>query len=224
MTAYAGSEPLEPFSVPAKVLKRSAGEEESAPPAASRREPGAAGSDPLFDHFDSPLAKIAAGFLFASIYMLVESNPAFTWAGVLLLLLCTLLRLDARQRKIAAAPVAFASVLLACQVADTCSHIAQARDAASMYQRAPVTMPNLVAPWLPLFFAVCLFYMPRFATVTGKILMISSLLLLVSGLLPGGGFEVIFITTQYFLFIAIVVGLAVDFAHKGPAPAARVSQ
>jgi hypothetical protein len=93
-----------------------------------------------------------------------------------------------------------------------------------MYQRAPVTTPNLVAPWLPLFFAVCLFYMPRFETCTGKILMVGSVLLLVSGLLPGGGFEVIFITTQYFLFIAIVVGLAVDFARKAPAPAARASQ
>ncbi|HYX68532.1 MAG TPA: hypothetical protein VE825_05335 [Terriglobales bacterium] len=224
MTAYAGSEPLEPFSVPAKVLKRSAGEEGSTTPAASRREPGAAGSDPPSDHFDSPLAKIAAGLLFASVYALLESNPAFTWAGVLLLLLCTLYRLDARQRKIAAAPVAFASILLACQVEETCGHLAAARDAASMYQRAPVTMPNLVAPWLPLFFAVCLFYMPRFETCTGKILMITSLLLLVSGLLPGNGFEVIFITTQYFLFIAIVVGLAVDFARKGSAQTARASQ
>ena len=223
MTAYAGSEPLEPFSVPAKVLKRSAGEEES-PPAASRREPDAAGSNPLFDHFDSWTAKIAVGMLFASVYALVESNPAFTWLGVLLLLLCTLLRLDARQRKIAAAPVAFASILLACQIGETCARLAAARDAASIYQRAPVTMPNLVAPWLPLFFAVCLFYMPRFETCTGKILMVTSVLLLVSGLLPGSGFEVIFITTQYFLFIAIVVGLAVDFARRGPAPAARATQ
>jgi hypothetical protein len=223
MTAYAGSEPIEPFYVPAKVLKRTAGEEEPSSPGRAHGDSGATGSTPPFDGFDSPWAKLAAGLLFASAFALVESNPAFTWAGVLLLLLTTLYRLDARQRKIAAAPVVFASILLACQIGETCAHLAAAPAAASMYQRSPAPMSNLVAPWLPLFFAVCLFYMPKFETCTGKILMITSLLLLVSGLLPSNGFEVIFITTQYFLFIAIVVGLAVDFSRKAPAPSAQPS-
>lgn len=220
MNAYAGSEPIEPFYVPAKVLKRAAGEEGTPAPARASGDSGTTGSNPPFDHFDSPLAKVAVGLLFAAVFALVESNPAFTWAGVLLLLLTTLYRLDARQRKIAAAPVAFASILLACQMAEACARLAAVPAVTQVYQRPPAGMSNLVAPWLPLFFAVCLFYMPRFETCTGKVLLITSVLLLVSGLLPSNGYEVIFVTTQYFLFIAIVVGLAVDFTRKAPAPPA----
>ena len=110
-------------------------------------------------------------------------------------------------------------MLLACQIADACAKMALA-PAGSIFQQPAAVMPNMVAPWLPLFFAVSLFYMPRYETITGKILLIISLLLLVSGLLPGNGFEVIFVTIQYFLFIAIVIGLGIDFTRDSAHPAA----
>jgi hypothetical protein len=69
--------------------------------------------------------------------------------------------------------------------------------------------------WLLLFLAACLFYAPKFPTYTEKILTAISILLLGSGLLPGNGFIVFFATTQYFLFIAVAVGLGMDFKESG---------
>jgi len=68
---------------------------------------------------------------------------------------------------------------------------------------------------MPLLLAGCLFYMPRFPTYTEKILLLLSLVLLLSGLLPGDGFGIIFWTTQYFLFIAIAIGLGIDLTQNG---------
>ncbi len=213
---------LEPFSVPAKVLKPSAHDpgagEAAGPPAAPAVHRSA--PEPVFP--ESTGLNALAAVLFAVIFVLVERNPAFSALTVLVLLASTLYRLPARHRRIAAAPVVFASMLLACQITDACSRLVQS-PAGSMFQQAPVPTADMVAPWLPLFFAACLFYMPRYETVTGHILMIISVLLLVSGLLPGNGFEVIFFTIQYFLFIAIVVGLGIDFTRGTTAPAASAS-
>ncbi|MGH9531775.1 MAG: hypothetical protein ACRD2Q_05235 [Terriglobales bacterium] len=41
-----------------------------------------------------------------------------------------------------------------------------------------------------------------------------SVLLLASGLLPAEGFEFIFITCQYFLFLAMLAGLGLDFSRN----------
>ena len=215
MTTYAGSEPLEPFSVPAKILKRSGGESES--PAQARHDPEQTGSNLPFHELETPLGRVAGGIVLACAWVLVEANPACAWVGVLLLLGATLYRLDARQRRIAVAPVTFASLLLFRQMTQLWVN-ESVLTAAPVFQRPPVAPHTLPAPWLPLFFAVCLFYMPRYETVTGKIFLINSVLLLVSGLLPGYGFEAIFLTTQYFLFMAIAVGLAVDLTRHGFRP------
>jgi hypothetical protein len=50
-------------------------------------------------------------------------------------------------------------------------------------------------------------------------MMSMSVLLLTSGLLPGTGFEFIFITCQYFLFLAVVIGLSIDFSRYLATPA-----
>ncbi len=214
---------LEPFHVPAKVLKPTAeGSDRGQPVGPAAKTPSRDHANGVIDP-DSLAIQIGAGAVFAGIFVLVERNPIFAPLTIVVLLTCTLFRLSPRHRRIAAAPVIFAAMLLACQIADACAKMALA-PAGSIFQQPATPMPNMVAPWLPLFFAVCLFYMPRYETITGKILLIISLLLLVSGLLPGNGFEVIFVTIQYFLFIAIVVGLGIDFTRNAstnaPAPVA----
>jgi hypothetical protein len=213
---------IEPFHVPAKVLKPTVEAPDKGQPVgpAAKTAPHTASNGA--NDTDSLAIQVGAGAVFAGVFVLVERNPMFSPLTIVVLLTCTLFRLSARHRRIAAAPVIFAAMLLACQIADACARMALA-PTGSIYQQPATMMPNMVAPWLPLFFAVCLFYMPRYETITGKILLIISLLLLVSGLLPGNGFEVIFVTIQYFLFIAIVVGLGIDFTRNAtqvPAPAA----
>jgi len=82
---------------------------------------------------------------------------------------------------------------------------------------------NELKIWMPLLLASCLFYMPKFPTYTEKILLVLSLILLLSGLLPGNGFGVIFVTTQYFLFLAIAIGLGIDLTQNGRMFAAQAS-
>jgi hypothetical protein len=73
--------------------------------------------------------------------------------------------------------------------------------------------------WLPLFFAACIFLAPELSNYTGRFMMGMSVLLLASGLLPGEGFEFIFITCQYFLFLAVIIGLSIDFSRYLVTPA-----
>jgi hypothetical protein len=125
--------------------------------------------------------------------------------GVLALLACTLYRLDPYRRRIAIAPISIAALMLA-------SHLAS--------PGLPVAFPTVsrspqpVAAWLPLFLAVCIFYMPEAANFTNNFFMALSGLILVSGLLPGDGPQAIFATAQVFLFMGLVVCLAVDFSRQ----------
>jgi hypothetical protein len=64
--------------------------------------------------------------------------------------------------------------------------------------------------WLPMFFSICLVFIPRRDSVTFKIVLAGSCVLLASGLLPGQGFVAIFYMVDATLFIAMVVGIFVD--------------
>ncbi len=55
--------------------------------------------------------------------------------------------------------------------------------------------------------------MPRQPSYSGNFLVAGSVLLLASGLLPGNGFVAIFNACQYFVFIALIIVLAVDFVQ-----------
>jgi hypothetical protein len=68
--------------------------------------------------------------------------------------------------------------------------------------------------WLPLFFAACIFLAPDLKNYTGKLVMSMGVLLLISGLLPGESFEFIFVTCQYFLFLAMLAGLGLDLSRN----------
>jgi hypothetical protein len=55
--------------------------------------------------------------------------------------------------------------------------------------------------------------MPQRPSYSGNFFIAGALLLLASGLLPGEGFLAIFVATQYFVFVALIIVLAVDFTQ-----------
>ena len=142
---------------------------------------------------------------FLAIYFLVEHDRSLAPLSVLTLLVCVLARLNDEKRRMAAIPVSLAALMLAGRV----GAYAAANSAGS--PRPELEQPGV--GWLPLFFSACIFLTPELKNYTGRLMMSMAVLLLVSGLLPGEGFEVIFITCQYFLFLAIVTGLSIDFTR-----------
>jgi hypothetical protein len=67
-----------------------------------------------------------------------------------------------------------------------------------------------------MFFSACLVFIPRRDSVTFKIILAGSCLLLASGLLPGEGFVAIFYLLDGTLFLAIVVGVFIDLKSYVP--------
>jgi len=204
MTGYV-SQPIEPFYVPPKVLKPQTrtymsepAEHAQEPNAKSRSEYGSG-----FHKWNSPQVKIVMAVIFALLYILVKREPALSAVCVVVLLICTLLRLDDYKRKIAQIPLTIAALMLASQISPLGITTTWIGDPFQKFQIAS----------LPLFFAVCLFYMPNGQSYTRKLLLSVSVMLLASGLLPNAGFTALFIAVQYLLFVAIVFGLGLDFAN-----------
>ncbi len=208
MTRYTGNEPIEPFVVIAKTVKCSV--ENGAPVSGggAGKGPSAKRSGLNLEDLDSTGGKIAVGALLVGTLLLAYNNPHFARITILILAGIVLYRLDSRRRRIAAAPVIFAAMMLASKILGGGSvFLTYGMTSAAELNELKISMPLLLAG--------CLFYMPRFATYTEKILLILSLVLLLSGLLPGDGFGIIFRTTQYFLFIAIAIGLGIDLTQNG---------
>ncbi len=164
-----------------------------------------AGSRSPFDWLGWSWLHLAALAGFLAIYFLVERDPSFAPLSALALLVCVLARLDEEKRRISAIPLGLAALMLAGRVG-TYALSAPTRWHGEIEQPA--------VGWLPLFFAACIFLAPELTNYTGRLMMSLSVLLLVSGLLPGDGFEFIFITCQYFLFLAVVAGLGLDFSRN----------
>lgn len=142
---------------------------------------------------------VGAGF--ALIYALMQYYDALSCLSVLALLPCILWRLDERKRKIGQAPLTFATLMLTQKMFTT---------------QAGGTLrgmfgDQLAAPWIPLFLAVCLFYMPEGASYSRKALIGLGVVVLSSGLLPGSGFAAIFLVLEYLLAVAVAVALGMDF-------------
>lgn len=212
MTTHANQLPLPPFHVMSSAF----------PPAETNVTPGdagiGAGSTPSgkgpFSFFGLGLtpSQLVALPLFALVYLLVQQLPMFCPIAVLVLLVATLARLDAERRRIAIVPVSVAALLLASRMVTVIPPDA--------LTKGLVPKPDVGMSWLPLFFAACLFCMPDVTTNTGRILQSLAFLLLVSGLLPGEGFATVFFLVQCFLFLALMVGLGLDFLQKPKGAAA----
>ena len=206
MNRYTGNEPIEPFHVPAKTINCSM---------SSGDTPGGGSTTPpprppsLLDDLDSPLGRVAIAAVLGGAYILVHTRPAMAAITVFVLLTAVIYRLDPHRRRVAVAPISLATAMLASEIVST-----GIRETIFGTPSLPM-MPDGAITWVPLFLAACLAYAPKFPTCTEKIMMIISLVVLGSGLLPGHGFEAVFATTQYFLFIAVAVGLGVDFKENG---------
>lgn len=215
MTGYV-SQPIEPFYVPPKVLKpqtRSYMSEPADSAGKNVRNRSERGSD--FQKWNSPQVKMVMAVIFALLYVLVQREPAASSVCIVVLLICTLLRLDDYKRKIAQIPLTIAALMLASQTAP-------AQIFATAWINDPFQKFQIAS--LPLFFAVCLFYMPNGQSYTRKLLLSVSVMLLASGLLPSAGAAALFIAVQYLLFVAIVFGLGLDFANHSEAKQQEVPQ
>jgi hypothetical protein len=209
MTGYV-SQPIEPFYVPPKVLKPQTRSHMSEPTEGAKKGNAQSRSeyDGQFHKWNSPQVKIVMAVIFALLYVLVKREPGLSAVCVIVLLICTLLRLDDYKRKVAQIPLTIAALMLASQIGPLGITATWIGDPFQKFQIAS----------LPLFFAVCLFYMPNGQSYTRKLLLSISVMLLTSGLLPSAGFTALFVAVQYMLFVAIVFGLGLDFANHQAAP------
>jgi uncharacterized membrane protein YqjE len=166
------------------------------------------GSPPPFTWLGWNWLQLAALAGFLGLYFLVERDPSFAPISVLALLVCVLARLDDEKRRVAAIPITLAALMLAGRVGI---------HGVSTATRWWVHSNDVAQPgvgWLPLFLAACIFLAPELRNYTGRLIMSMSVLVLAAGLLPGDGFEAIFIACQYFLFLALVIGLGLDFTRN----------
>lgn len=163
-------------------------------------------SDQLAASLLAPVPRWAAAPFFGFVLFYTQRLPFLAPLMILILLSCLLARFEDHARKIAAAPLTLSAIKLSFAMANEAAYAfwipsgaAHRADDGCFY-------------WLPIFFSICLVFIPKRDSVTFKIVLAASCLLLASGLLPGSGFVVIFSMVNYTLFIAIIVGIFADLA------------
>src|SRR5215472_8174181 len=130
------------------------------------------GSAPKPEAERSLSISLQVGVGFALIYVLMQYYPPLAALAILALLPCILLRVDESQRRIAQAPLTFATLMLTKKVFS-----AQIDGLLPGY--------SFSSWWMPLFLAVCLFYMPATISWSRNMLVVLGTVLLLTGLLPG---------------------------------------
>lgn len=161
------------------------------------------------DDFESPVVRLFVAFLFVTIFGIAWYRPDLGPLTIIVVAGCLLFRLEPWQRKFAAAPLAIAAIrlclLLPAYVSDWTSHLNPFTG-----QLSQTPGGDFGIPWLPAFLSVCLFYLPRKDSVTLRIVVVESLGLILSSLLPGAGFLTILAIFHFTLFFAITIGLLLD--------------
>jgi hypothetical protein len=147
--------------------------------------------------------------LFILIFFFSQLLPPLAPLTILVLLGCLLARLEPRIRQIAAVPLTISTIMLSFRIIE--NYAGPTPSSVSDLFRLPASEYGL--PWLPLFFSACIFYIPTQDSVTFKMVLAESFLLLASGLIPGSGFLAIFFMIYYTLFFAIVVAIFVDIKN-----------
>jgi hypothetical protein len=148
--------------------------------------------------------------LFGLIFALCKELPALAPLNILILTVCLVLRFNTRQRQIAAVPLALGGLKLAW---DSAVYFARwmSPDSGSAGISHLSQSVEAGAPWLPIFFSICLVYMPTTNTKTFKSVITGSLLVLASGLLPREGYLTVFDLINNVLFVVVVVCIFLDF-------------
>ena len=170
-----------------------------------------------FAQLRAPVARCIAAPLLFFVFTFRRGEPLVVAPlTVLVLLACLILRLDNHTRQIAAVPLSLAAFKLSFQMVSLLDSTAQN----ALSTRNFSTDPGYI--WLPIFFTICLAFIPRRDSVTFKIILAGSCVLLASGLLPGQGFVVIFYLLDGLLFVAMTVGIFVDLKTYMPAQVQNV--
>jgi hypothetical protein len=207
MTNNPTNHPFEPFHVQSNLLKSTAPQGGDEPKGAGEagQPKGFADYNP-FGNWNVAEARWLAMPLFGLIYYVAQQYPDFRPLTVFVMLACLLFRMETRNRELAGVPLTLAAMRLAYQMTSSAATLIGSPGIMSPQTKASM----LGVPWVPMFFAICIFYLPRKATATGKIMVASAICMLISGLLPGEGYVVIFAIIQYTLFVGVVVGLVAD--------------
>lgn len=109
--------------------------------------------------------------------------------------------LAAAPLKIVAAPLALSSLLLSTRIleAEAVSHGTLERESSLLFG-------------LPAFLAICLLSTRGLKSVSGTIILVASVVVLLSGLLPGEGFLVMWKALPSLLFLSLGIGISMDLA------------
>jgi hypothetical protein len=177
------------------------------------RPPQSPWQTPWQDYFGElrdPVTRCVAAPLLFCIFVFSGRDLLLAPLTLLVLLGCLLIRLENHPRQIAAVPLTLAAIKLAFEMASFLNSPLQN----SLSQRSLSTNPGFI--WLPMFFSACLVFIPRRDSATFKIILVCSIVLLASGLLPGQGFVAIFYLLDYTLFIPMIVGIFVDLRTYMP--------
>jgi hypothetical protein len=175
------------------------------------RQPAQSSRQDYFGELRDPLARCVAAPLLFFIFVFGSRELLVAPLMLLVLLGCLFVRLDHHPRQIAAGPLTLAAIKLSFQMASLLNTSASGDSSL----RGLSTEPGYV--WLPMFFSICLVFIPRRDSVTFKIILAGSCVLLASGLLPGQGFVAVFYLLNTTLFLAMVVGIFIDLKSYVPA-------
>ena len=163
--------------------------------------------DPFFRGLENPSSRMVVGALFVVIFFLANHSSVATPVVLLILLACLLYRMTRRERAITTLPLAFSTVRLATEFAGPLG----------IWKYATALAPETVSPsleagtaWVPLFLAAYLFFTPSQQSKCYRVVFWYSVLLLLSGLLPGAGYAAVCAMLFYTLFFALLVTFIVD--------------
>ena len=167
---------------------------------------------PFFAGLETSSARALGGVLFFVIFV-VSRNVLPIFAIILVVLLaCLLYRMDKRERQIAAIPLTFSAVRLGFQISEQLS-LWRPRGGATDALAAGRAFESGIH-WLPLFFCAYLFYSPWKQSYTSRLVFWYSMILVLSGLLPGEGYLYICSVLFYTLFVALIITLVLDLHPK----------
>jgi hypothetical protein len=171
--------------------------------------PAQSSTEDLLRSLTNPVPRWAVAPLFGFVFFSTERMPFLAPLTILILLSCLLSRMENDVRKIAAVPLTLSAIKLSFAMSSQLAYN-------FWVPGAPGSSNDVGFLWLPIFFSACLIFIPVRESVTFRIVLAASCLLLASGLLPGQGFLCIFYLIDYLLFIAIVVGIFVDLKTHLP--------
>ena len=163
--------------------------------------------DPFFEGLETPAARGLVAILFLLIFGLSVYSTVAAPLIMLILLGCLLFRMTPRERSTTATPLAISTVRLATEIAGPFG--------IWRFSTSPSAPPlgaglETGSVFLPLFLAACLFFTSVRESNTGRVVFWYSLALLLSGLLPGGGYTGICAMLYYTLFFVILVTIVTD--------------